>query len=92
MVNINALKLACLPDTRVSIINTFGLKVEAMIPAFSKPSPLVPRAQAEFYFDRKLTLFILSGLIYNRRISIVGKPGIGVGLATHIEQVCNRLN
>ncbi|PIM95000.1 Cobalamin biosynthesis protein CobS [Candidatus Hodgkinia cicadicola] len=87
---INRLKLNHLPDTKISVTNVFNINLNAYIPAFSKPNELVPPTRLGFQFDRRTTLCILAGLVYNKRVLIAGKHG--TGKSTHIEQVCNRLN
>ncbi|PIM96505.1 Aerobic cobaltochelatase subunit pCobS [Candidatus Hodgkinia cicadicola] len=87
---INRLRLNDLPDIKISVADVFNINLNAYIPAFSKPNKLVPQTRSGFQFDRRTTLGILAGLVYNRRILIVGQHG--TGKSTHIEQVCNRLN
>ncbi|PIM95331.1 Cobalamin biosynthesis protein CobS [Candidatus Hodgkinia cicadicola] len=89
MIN-NKLKLNHLPDIKISVANVFNINLNAYIPAFSKPNELVPQTRSGFQFDRQTTLCILAGLVYNKRVLIVGRHG--TGKSTHIEQVCNRLN
>ncbi|MFP3039758.1 MAG: AAA family ATPase [Candidatus Hodgkinia cicadicola] len=60
------------------------------MPAFSSSGKLVPSPNSSFRFERSITLSILAGLVYNKRVLIVG--GHGIGKSAHIEQVCSRLN
>ncbi len=90
MIDINTLKLAYLPNIRMDIASTFGLKIAARIPAFSNASTSVPWKQIGFKFECKIVLCVLSGLVYNAYVLIVGRPGMSKSI--HIEQVCSRLN
>jgi cobaltochelatase CobS len=79
-----------LPDIKVSVRQTFGIDVDMEVPAFSRPSELVPDFDEVYRFDRDTTLAILAGFAYNRRVIIAGYHG--TGKSTHIEQVAARLN
>ncbi|PIM95971.1 Cobalamin biosynthesis protein CobS [Candidatus Hodgkinia cicadicola] len=89
-INIEELKLNHIPDIKISIEKTFNININAYIPAFSKTNELVPQMRPGFQFDRQTTLCVLAGLIYNKRVLIVGQHG--TGKSTHIEQICSRLN
>jgi len=78
------------PDTRVSIRETFGIDIDLTVPAFSVPSEHVPDRDDAYRFDRDTTLAILAGFAHNRRVMIQGYHG--TGKSTHIEQVASRLN
>ncbi|MFT5445924.1 MAG: cobaltochelatase CobS [Gammaproteobacteria bacterium] len=79
-----------LPDTTVSVRETFGIDSDLRVPAFSKSSEHVPAADPAYRFDRNTTLAILAGFSHNRRVMIQGYHG--TGKSTHIEQVAARLN
>jgi cobaltochelatase CobS len=78
------------PDIKVSVRQTFGLDSDMQVPAFSRPSELVPDIDEAYRFDHDTTLAILAGFAYNRRVLISGYHG--TGKSTHIEQVSARLN
>ncbi|WP_068310571.1 cobaltochelatase subunit CobS [Polycladidibacter hongkongensis] len=83
-------KLPNLPDTTISVRETFGIDSDLVVPAFSKPSEHVPDVDKDYLFDRATTLAILAGFARNRRVMITGYHG--TGKSTHIEQVAARLN
>ncbi|HEY0836596.1 MAG TPA: cobaltochelatase subunit CobS [Azospirillum sp.] len=78
------------PDTTVSVRETFGIDSDLQVPAFSQRSEHVPDVDDAYRFDRDTTLAILAGFAYNRRVMIQGYHG--TGKSTHIEQVAARLN
>ncbi|MCO5148338.1 MAG: AAA family ATPase, partial [Aquamicrobium sp.] len=82
--------IANLPDTTVSVKETFGFDTSMVVPAYSAPSEHVPDIDPDYLFDRQTTLAILSGFAYNRRVMVSGYHG--TGKSTHIEQVAARLN
>ncbi|MBZ0162806.1 MAG: cobaltochelatase subunit CobS [Notoacmeibacter sp.] len=82
--------IANLPDTTVSVKETFGFDADMVIPAFSAADPHVPDLDPDYLFDKQTTLAILAGFAYNRRVMIAGYHG--TGKSTHIEQVAARLN
>ncbi|BBK34498.1 cobaltochelatase CobS subunit [Stella humosa] len=79
-----------LPDTKVSVRETFGIDSDLEVPAFSTPTEHVPDKDVAYRFDHDTTLAILAGFAYNRRVMIQGYHG--TGKSTHIEQVAARLN
>ncbi|MCP1200004.1 cobaltochelatase subunit CobS [Notoacmeibacter sp. MSK16QG-6] len=79
-----------LPDTSVSVRDTFGIDSDMVVPAYSEADPHVPELDADYLFDRQTTLAILAGFAYNRRVLVSGFHG--TGKSTHIEQVAARLN
>lgn len=79
-----------LPDTFVSVRETFGIESNLKVPAFSTSSEHVPALDNAYCFDKKTTLAILAGFAHNRRVMIQGYHG--TGKSTHIEQVAARLN
>jgi cobaltochelatase CobS len=79
-----------LPDRQVSVYETFGIESNLMVPAFSEPNEYVPDLDEAYRFNREVTLAILAGFAFNRRVLIQGYHG--TGKSTHIEQVAARLN
>ncbi|PIM96604.1 Cobalamin biosynthesis protein CobS [Candidatus Hodgkinia cicadicola] len=90
LMTIEEIRLNHLPDTKISMANTFNIDVNAFILAFSRPNRLVPQIEPGFQFDKQTTLCILAGLLYNKRVLVIGQHG--EERVAHIEQVCNRLN
>src|SRR5690606_2571384 len=78
-----------LPDTTVSVRETFGFDSNMVVPAYSAADPHVPDLDPGYLFDPQTTLAILSGFAYNRRVMVSGYHG--TGKSTHIEQVAARL-
>lgn len=78
------------PDTTVQVADTFGLEVDATVPAFSRRTELVPAIDAGYRFDRDTTLALLAGFAHGRRVMIQGYHG--TGKSSHVEQVAARLN
>ena len=79
-----------IPDIKISAKQTFGIKSDIQIPAFSKSNPLVPKIDKNYYFDNDTTLAIITGFAKNKKVLIQGYHG--TGKSTHIEQVAARLN
>ncbi len=79
-----------LPDTTVSVQETFGFESTLRVPAYSTPNEHVPDLDPDYLFDRDTTLAILAGFARNRRVMVTGYHG--TGKSTHIEQVASRLN
>ncbi len=86
----NGKDAAGLPDMKVSVRQLFGIETDMEVPAFAKPSEHVPDLDADYLFNRDVTLAILAGFKHNRRVMIQGYHG--TGKSTHIEQVAARLN
>ena len=82
--------IANLPDTTVSVKDTFGFESDLVVPAFSARGDNVPDLDPDYLFDKATTLAILAGFAYNRRVMVSGYHG--TGKSTHIEQVAARLN
>ncbi|MEQ1495592.1 MAG: cobaltochelatase subunit CobS [Novosphingobium sp.] len=78
------------PDTQVSVRELFGIDIDMMVPAFSKPDARTPDLDEAYVFDADTTLAILAGFAFNRRVIVQGYHG--TGKSTHIEQVAARLN
>ncbi|WP_171021986.1 MULTISPECIES: cobaltochelatase subunit CobS [Cohaesibacter] len=83
-------ELSQLPDTEVSVRETFGIDADWMVPAFSEANEYVPDLDPDYLFDKQTTLAILAGFAHNRRVMISGYHG--TGKSSHIEQVAARLN
>ena len=78
------------PDIKISVNQTFGIKTDMEVDAFSKKNEYVPEIDKDYKFDRDTTLAILSGFSFNKRCLVSGYHG--TGKSTHIEQVASRLN
>ncbi len=81
---------ADLPDTTISVRETFGFESGLRVPAFSAGGQHVPEIDPDYLFDKPTTLAILAGFAKNRRVMVSGFHG--TGKSTHIEQVAARLN
>ncbi|MYE13066.1 MAG: AAA domain-containing protein, partial [Gammaproteobacteria bacterium] len=79
-----------LPDTTVSVSETFGIDQDLKVPAFNERTDYVPDIDTDYQFDHDTTLAILAGFAHNRRVMIQGYHG--TGKSTHVEQVAARLN
>ena len=82
--------IANLPDTTVSVKQTFGFESTMVVPAYSAADAHVPDVDPDYLFDKQTTIAILAGFAYNRRVIVSGYHG--TGKSTHIEQVAARLN
>ncbi|MFK8076501.1 MAG: cobaltochelatase subunit CobS [Granulosicoccus sp.] len=81
---------APMPDTTVSVRETFGLDVDLQVPAYSVRTDRVPDIDPSYLFDFRTTMAILAGFSNDWRVLISGFHG--TGKSTHIEQVAARLN
>jgi cobaltochelatase CobS len=88
--SVTAEAISSMPDTTLSVRQTFGIDSDLEVPAFSESSEHVPKVDPAYRFDRNTTLAILAGFSHNRRVMIQGYHG--TGKSTHIEQVAARLN
>ncbi|MGI9521361.1 MAG: cobaltochelatase subunit CobS [Hyphomicrobiaceae bacterium] len=79
-----------LPETTVNVRETFKIDSDMEAPAFAEPNEHVPDVDEDYLFNREVTLAILAGFKFNRRVMIQGYHG--TGKSTHIEQVASRLN
>jgi cobaltochelatase CobS len=79
-----------LPDTELSVREVFGIDVDMVVPAFSAPTPHVPKIDPGYLFDPAATMSILSGFASNARVLVQGPHG--TGKSSHVEQVAARLN
>src|SRR5690606_3799434 len=82
--------IANLPDTTVSVKETFGFESDIVVPAYSVADAYVPDLDPDYLFDQQTTMAILAGFAFNRRVMVTGYHG--TGKSTHIEQVAARLN
>lgn len=78
------------PDIQVAVREVFGIDSDLQVPAFSERTAHVPEVDAAYRFNPEVTLAILAGFAYNRRVLVQGRHG--TGKSTHIEQVAARLN
>jgi cobaltochelatase CobS len=83
-------KLPGIPDLKVSVRQVFGIDTDLEVPAYSKADEHVPDVDADYLFNKEVTLAILAGFKHNRRVMIQGYHG--TGKSTHIEQAAARLN
>ena len=81
---------ANLPDTTVSVHETFGFASDMTVPAYKIRGENVPDLDPDYLFDPHTTMAILAGFAFNRRVMVSGYHG--TGKSTHIEQVAARLN
>ena len=86
----NALEGIGIPDSTVSVRETYGLDIDLEVPAFSQTCEHVPAIDESYLFDQETTMAILAGFAHNRRVMVQGYHG--TGKSTHIEQVAARLN
>lgn len=77
------------PDLTVSVRQLFAIDSDMTVPAFSTATEHTPVVDKNYCFNQEVTLSILAGFIYNRRVLIQGYHG--TGKSTHIEQVAARL-
>lgn len=78
------------PDRTVDVRDTFGIDLDMTVPAFTQRDEHVPEIDTAYRFNPQVTLAILAGFAFNRRVVIQGLHG--TGKSTHIEQVAARLN
>ena len=79
-----------MPDMKLSVRQVFGIDSDLEVPAYSQADDHVPDVDPDYLFNREVTLAILAGFKYNRRVMVQGYHG--TGKSTHIEQVAARLN
>ena len=78
------------PDIKISVNQTFGIKSDMEVDAFSKKNEFVPEIDKDYIFDKDTTIAILSGFNFNKRVMVQGFHG--TGKSTHITQIAARLN
>ena len=79
-----------MPDMTLSVRQVFGIDTDLEVPAYAAKDDHVPDLDADYLFNRDVTLAILAGFKHNRRVMIQGYHG--TGKSTHIEQIAARLN
>ena len=77
-------------DLMVSVRTLFGIDSDLKVPAFRERGAHVPDIDDAYRFNADVTLAILAGFAWNRRVMVQGLHG--TGKSTHIEQVAARLN
>ncbi len=77
-------------DHMVSVRDAFGIDSDLKVPAFGTRNDHVPEVDEAYRFNPEVTLAILAGFTWNRRVMVQGLHG--TGKSTHIEQVAARLN
>ncbi|NBO82097.1 MAG: cobaltochelatase subunit CobS [Betaproteobacteria bacterium] len=78
------------PTVEVDARALFGIDTAMRIPTFASRTEHVPEIDPVYRFQPDVTMAILSGFVFNRRVAIQGPHG--TGKSTHIEQVAARLN
>ena len=78
------------PTLTVNVRDVFGIDTNMQVPAFAERTEHVPAIDTAYRLNPQVTLAILAGFAYNRRVVIQGLHG--TGKSTHIEQVAARLN
>ena len=79
-----------LPDTTVQVRELFDIDSDFEALAYAERTEHVPELDEDYLFNKEVTLAILAGFKFNRRVMIQGYHG--TGKSTHIEQVAARLN
>ncbi|MEN2494405.1 MAG: Aerobic cobaltochelatase subunit CobS [Hyphomicrobiaceae bacterium hypho_1] len=79
-----------LPQKKLSAREVFNIDSNIEVPAFAEITEHVPDCDPDYLFNREVTLAILAGFKFNRRVMIQGYHG--TGKSTHIEQIAARLN
>ncbi len=82
--------LAGAPLVVADTLDLFGVDAPFQVAAFPEPSEWTPEVDPNYRFDPEVTLSILAGFAFNRRVLVQGAHG--TGKSTHIEQVAARLN
>lgn len=78
------------PTVTLSVRDVFGIDTDLTVPAFAERDDHVPEIDTAYRFNPQVTLTILAGFAFNRRVVLQGMHG--TGKSTHIEQVAARLN
>ena len=78
------------PTEMVSVSDVFNIDSNLKVPAFAEPCEFTPEVDEAYQFNKEVTLAILAGFGYNRRVMVQGLHG--TGKSTHIEQIAAKLN
>ena len=81
------------PDRQIAIKKAFpecAFAANFAVPAFSQASEFVPAIDPAYCLNADVTLAVLAGFAFNRRVLLQGMHG--TGKSTHIEQIAARLN
>ncbi|HSW19051.1 MAG TPA: MoxR family ATPase [Ramlibacter sp.] len=78
------------PWRRVPARELFPIDSDLSVPVFDERDEHVPEPDPAYRFVPEVTLALLAGFAYNRRVLLQGLHG--TGKSTHIEQVAARLN
>lgn len=78
------------PTKKVSVRDVFNIDSNLKIPAFAEPCEFTPEVDEAYQFNKEVTLAILAGFGFNRRVMVQGLHG--TGKSTHIEQIAAKLN
>ena len=78
------------PTEIVSVRDVFNIESNLRVPAFAEPCEFVPDVDPAYQFNKEVTLAILAGFGFNRRVMVQGLHG--TGKSTHIEQIAAKLN
>jgi cobaltochelatase CobS len=65
------------PSVEVSAQEVFGIDTTMRIPAFASRTEYVPDIDPVYRFQPDVTMAILSGLVFNRRVAIQGRMALG---------------
>ncbi|MCL4111510.1 UNVERIFIED_CONTAM: hypothetical protein GTU68_002294 [Idotea baltica] len=74
----------------VSVRDVFNIESNLKVPAFAEACEFVPEVDPAYQFNKDVTLAILAGFGFNRRVMVQGLHG--TGKSTHIEQIAAKLN
>lgn len=78
------------PTEMVSVKDVFNIDTTLKVPAFIDRCEFVPEIDEAYQFNKEVTLAVLVGFGFNRRVMIQGLHG--TGKSTHIEQIAAKLN
>jgi len=78
------------PTKMVSIRDVFDIESNLKVPAFAEASEFTPEVDKAYQFNKDVTLAVLAGFGFNRRVMVQGLHG--TGKSTHIEQIAAKLN
>jgi cobaltochelatase CobS len=78
------------PDIIIDTKKTFGFAVPFEVKGYRDRCEYVPTADPSYRFNPEVTLALLAGFVYGRKVLVQGAHG--TGKSTHIEQIAARLN